>query len=337
MIPDAMRKKKYNVKHCSAECLGKIIGHPVAWNGDLELLGTVDADYMTKGVAVVGARNVSETGRRWVRRLVVALVEAGCGVISGCARGVDMEAHREAVKLGAGSATMAVLPAGLGMGFGKELEGAVANGRAVLLSPYPTGHPARRWTFAHRNKLIAQIAVAMLVVEVGVKSGTMQSAREMLRLGKPVFVMAVDPTSPTAEGMVQLVHEGGILVSSVKHVMKYLADAGFEIRRVSCGVTTGKTNHEVVQNVANGSDCVQNGIQAMKQNEQIAYRRDILSGLHGDFRRCMELLIEVGNIDLTSMSVKTGLGTSTLLQILSDLEMRGYIYQKMDIYYVSQN
>ncbi len=74
MIPGAMRKKEYNVKHCSAECLGEIMGHPVAWNGELEMLGTVDGDYMTKGVAVVGARNVSETGRRWVRRLVGALV-----------------------------------------------------------------------------------------------------------------------------------------------------------------------------------------------------------------------------------------------------------------------
>ncbi len=304
----------------------------------MEVLGTLVGDYMTRGVAVVGARNVSERGRVLTQKLVAGLVESGFGVISGCARGVDMEAHRKAMRLVEGeTVTAAIIPAGLGMGFGKELNDGVSGNKAVLISPYPFEHPARRWTFAYRNKLIAQIAVAMLVVEVGVKSGTMQSAREMLRLGKPVFVMAVDPTSPTAEGMVQLVHEGGILVSSVKHVMKYLADVGFEIRRVSCGVTTGKTNHEVVQNVANGSDCVQNGIQAMKQNEQIAYRRDILSGLHGDFRRCMELLIEVGNIDLTSMSVKTGLGTSTLLQILSDLEMRGYIYQKMDIYYVSQN
>lgn len=149
--------------------------------GDLELLAR-------PCVAVVGSREASTAGRRMAWQLASELAAQGVVVVSGLAAGIDGAAHRSAMETG--GRTIAVIGSPLDRVYPKrhaELQQAIHE-KHLLLSPFAPGTGTTRGHFPARNRVMARIADATVVVEAGEKSGTVHQVRESLAIGRPVLL-----------------------------------------------------------------------------------------------------------------------------------------------------
>jgi DNA processing protein len=170
-------------------------------------------------VAVVGSRRVDARSRALGEKLARALAEAGVTVVSGLASGMDAAAHRAALALPEGR-TVAVLGCGLGVEYprGNAVLAQEIARQGMLLSEFPCGAGPRRWHFPTRNRVIAALASATLVVPTAAGPGTLLTVRQTLRLGRPVFAASLPPgdaPSPLADPIWQhtipIHHPGEIL------------------------------------------------------------------------------------------------------------------------------
>ena len=159
-------------------------------------------------VAVVGARRASPYGLEVARWVATELVAAGVTVVSGFALGIDAAAHRAA--LAAGGRTVAVLGCGIDVdyprghrGLGKEI---AASG--ALVTEFPPGAEPVRWQFPVRNRLIAALAGACVVVEAAPRSGSLVTARLALEIGREVLAVPGRVTDELALGTNALVADG---------------------------------------------------------------------------------------------------------------------------------
>jgi DNA processing protein len=189
--------------------------------GEIELL--------TKpAVAVVGARSCSSYGREVARALARELAAAGLVVVSGLARGIDGEAHRGA--LDAGGPTVAVLGCGIDRDYPRahaELARRVAETGAIV-SEYPAGVEPAPWRFPARNRIIAGLALATVVVEARERSGALITADFALELGREVFAVPGEITSTLSSGTNGLIRQGAAPLLSSDDVFAAL---GVEVSR----------------------------------------------------------------------------------------------------------
>ena len=173
-------------------------------------------------VAVVGARNASANGCRFARRLSGELAAAGLIVVSGLARGIDTAAHEGA--LAAGGGTVAVIATGVDIVYPPEnadlMNRIVALGAVV--SERPVGAAARAKDFPRRNRIIAGLALGVLVVEAAPASGSLITARLALEYGRDVMAVPGSPQDPRHRGTNQLLREGAHLVESAEDVLAVL-------------------------------------------------------------------------------------------------------------------
>lgn len=140
-------------------------------------------------VSVIGTREVSAVGLKRTRDLVRMLVDRGVAVVSGLARGVDTCAHRTAID--AGGKTIAVIGTPLDQFYPKEnadLQRTLMD-EYLVISQFPKGTPAERKNFAIRNRTMALVSHATVIVEAGESSGTLYQGWEALRLGRPLFLL----------------------------------------------------------------------------------------------------------------------------------------------------
>lgn len=157
-----------------------------------------DRGLLTLGtkVAVVGSRKVSEAGIRRTRAFVEALVRHGITVVSGLAEGVDTIAHETAIKHG--GKTIAVLGTPLSKAYpakNKELLDIIKKDH-LAVSQFPEGYPGGKKNFPQRNRTMALISDATVIIEASEKSGTRHQGWEALRLGRLVFLMKNVVESP---------------------------------------------------------------------------------------------------------------------------------------------
>jgi DNA processing protein len=184
---------------------------PVLWaKGDTDLLAR-------SGVALVGARNASSLGLRMARRLGTALGEAGQVVVSGLARGIDAEAHAAALPTG----TVAVMAGGVDVIYPEEnarLAAEIAQ-RGCLISEQPMGMVPQARHFPLRNRLIAGLSRAVVVVEAAARSGSLITARDALDLGRDVLAVPGHPFDARAAGCNMLIRDGAVLVQGAADVL----------------------------------------------------------------------------------------------------------------------
>jgi DNA protecting protein DprA len=161
----------------------------VHFAGDLSVLDV-------PSVSIVGTRAVSEEGRQRAARLARELVSAGIAVVSGLAKGVDAAAHLSAIE--SGGRTAAVIGTPLDKAY--PAENAALQQRIyrehLLLSPFAVGEQVYRANFPARNRVMAAISDATVIVEASDTSGTLHQAAECQRLGRWLFIMrsvAEDP------------------------------------------------------------------------------------------------------------------------------------------------
>lgn len=174
------------------------------------------------GVAVVGARRASPYGRVVAERFGAGLARGGAVVVSGLARGVDGAAHRGA--LDAGGVTVGVLGSGLDRIYPPEHRRLAAEmaDRGFLCSELPLGTRPLPHHFPMRNRIIAGLAAAVVVVEGRIRSGSLITARLAADFGRHVFAVPGRIDSELAAGPHSLIREGGILATGPGEVLEDL-------------------------------------------------------------------------------------------------------------------
>jgi len=175
-------------------------------------------------VAVVGTRSASNYGLSFATRLGRELSAAGVTVISGMARGIDGAAHRGSLEGSAGLPTLAVLACGLDGAYPPEhaaLQRTVGE-RGGLLTEYPRGTGVQKWHFPARNRLVAALAAAVVVVEAPLRSGALITADHALDLGKEVLVVPGPVGWRQSEGTLALLKDGATLVRDAQDVLDAL-------------------------------------------------------------------------------------------------------------------
>ncbi|HSE02638.1 MAG TPA: DNA-processing protein DprA, partial [Methylomirabilota bacterium] len=173
----------------------------------LHVLGDLhDADALA--VAIVGSRRATPYGLDVAERLAADLAARGVTVVSGLARGIDAAAHRGALRVG--GRTIAVLGSGADVIYPPEhrrLAGEIV-ARGAVLSQFAPGTPPLPQNFPARNRLIAAMALAVVVVEAAERSGSLITARLAAELGREVLAVPGRITTPESRGANRLIQDG---------------------------------------------------------------------------------------------------------------------------------
>lgn len=172
-------------------------------------------------LAMVGARNASAIACRFARQIAAELAREGVTVVSGLARGIDTAAHVGAM---AGGATVGVIASGIDIAFPPEneaLQGEMGTSQLLIAEQPPGTQPIARH-FPARNRIIAGLAAATLVVEAAPKSGSLITARRAAEFGREVLAVPGSPLDPRAQGCNLLIREGATLVQSATDILEML-------------------------------------------------------------------------------------------------------------------
>jgi len=196
---------------------------PVIWAvGDTALLHR-------PSVALVGARNASSLGVRMTRLIAGELGEAGFVVTSGLARGIDAAAHKAALATG----TIAIQASGLDVVYPREnaaLHDDIA-AKGLRFSEQPLGLVPQARHFPQRNRIIAGLSLATVVIEGAARSGSLITARDAADLGRDVMAVPGNPMDARAAGCNMLIRDGATLVRSAKDIIEALQSSDLPLFR----------------------------------------------------------------------------------------------------------
>jgi len=210
-----------------------LVPHDAAWPAGFSALGDAEPialwvraggrieGQFDRAVAVVGARAATGYGEYVATELAGGLAERGVVVISGGAYGIDAAAHRAA--LAADGVTIAFLAGGLERYYpagNAELLARVAHTGAAI-TEVPPGVAPTRVRFLSRNRMLAAASAATIVVEAGLRSGSLNTAHHALAIGRPVGAVPGPVTSPASAGCHRLLRDdGAVCVTSVDDVLE---------------------------------------------------------------------------------------------------------------------
>lgn len=172
-------------------------------------------------ISIVGARNASLAGVRMARMLAGELGRAGYAIASGLARGIDAAAHQAGLETG----TIAALAGGLDRPYPPEnlpLYEEIGR-RGAAVSEMPFGWEPRAKDFPRRNRIVAGLGIALIVVEAAQRSGSLISARLANEIGRTVFAVPGSPLDPRAAGTNGLLKQGASIVTGADDVLDMLA------------------------------------------------------------------------------------------------------------------
>ena len=176
-------------------------------------------------LAVVGSRQATSYGLETTRLLTKPLAEAGVGIVSGLAYGIDAASHEAALEVG--GYTMAVLGGGVDEASiypsqHRALAARIVTSGGAVLSEYLPGTASLKYHFPIRNRIIAGLCAATLVVEAAEKSGSLITAREALESGRDVFAVPGPITSPLSNGPHALIRSGALCVTCANDMLEVL-------------------------------------------------------------------------------------------------------------------
>ncbi|WP_242043353.1 DNA-processing protein DprA [Leptolyngbya sp. FACHB-671] len=173
-------------------------------------------------IAIVGTRDPSDYGRRWTRKLSDSLAQAGFIVVSGLADGVDTEAHQSC--LNAGGRTIAVLGTGVDVVYpwsNRNLAKRIPE-QGLLVSEYPAGTQPDRANFPRRNRIIAGLSRAILVLEAPHRSGALITARLATDYNRDVYALPGSLDNPRSKGCLELLNTGAHVILGESHLLEML-------------------------------------------------------------------------------------------------------------------
>ncbi len=184
--------------------------------------GTLNPELFEYCLAVVGTRRMTSYGKRIVEQLVGEIAAAGITIVSGFMYGVDATAHKAAVR--AGGKTIAVMPCGIDLIHPEDQEDLykeILDAKGLILSEYEGDFQPLLWTYPKRNRIVAGLSQATLVIEAGENSGSLITANLAKKYKRKLFAVPGPLTSEVAKGTNQLLKEGAAMVTSSKDVLDY--------------------------------------------------------------------------------------------------------------------
>lgn len=179
-------------------------------------------------IAVVGTRSATAYGKKTSHIISGSLAKVGVIVISGGALGIDSLSHTAALE--AGGITLCVLGCGINYPYLNSnlmLRKHISE-RGAVISEYPPDHPPGKYTFPERNRIISGLSDGVLVVEAGVKSGSLITAREAAEQGRDVFAVMGNITSPYSQGTNALIKDGAVPVTDFTDITSYYSRFSIE-------------------------------------------------------------------------------------------------------------
>lgn len=190
------------------------------------LYGFGDVEQMTPGLGIVGARRATPYGLSLAREFAAWAASAGITVVSGAAFGCDRAAQAAAVK--AGGRSVAVLGCGADLDYPPSSKGLLETLRRehAVVSEIPWGERATVNTFPARNRIIAALSDAVLIVEAALGSGTFSTAEAAIDSGRDVLVVPGSVYSDTSQGCNRLLVQGATPVADVFDLAYALAACG---------------------------------------------------------------------------------------------------------------
>jgi len=197
----------------------KQIGNPPK---ELYYKGKWDAKVFKNCLAVVGSRKMTTYGRRITDELVTKIASAGVTIISGFMYGVDVQAHKAA--LSAGGRTIAVMPCGIDLihpEYQKDTYEEILAKNGLIISEWEGNSYPTLWTYPQRNRIVAGLSQATLVVEAGHKSGSLITADLAKKFKRKLFAIPGPLTSSVSQGTLQLIKEGAQMVTSANDILTH--------------------------------------------------------------------------------------------------------------------
>ena len=262
-------------------------------------------------VAIVGARSASAAGLAHARVFARALALAGFVVTSGMADGVDGAAHAAALDMG--MPTLAVLGTGPDLVYPRKhhaLAQRIAE-HGALISEFPPGTAARPDHFPRRNRIISGLSLGTLVVEAGLKSGSLITARLAAEQGREVFAIPGSIQNPLARGCHRLIRDGARLVEEAAEIIETLAPAA----RMLGGELVAR-----MQLLDTGN------MSEMASVDAAIGRRQVASGWKKDPEyRCLLKGLGYDPATLDELAQRTGLSPAALSSMLLMLELEAQV------------
>lgn len=164
-------------------------------------------------VSVVGSRSASPEGIRRTRRLARELVGRGIVVVSGLARGIDTVAHETAMDCGGRTVAVLATPLDRAAPPGNSALQQRIISEHVAVTQFPQGKPIQKMNFTIRNRTMALLSSATIIVEAGPNSGTRHQGWEALRLGRPLFFLESAVTSADIQWIEELMKYGAEILN----------------------------------------------------------------------------------------------------------------------------
>jgi DNA processing protein len=257
-------------------------------------------------VAIVGSRSAGPVGLATAREFAAELTRRGLLVTSGMADGIDGAAHEAA--LDAGGATVAVIGTGPDRVYPQkhhELARRIAAAGAIV-SEFPPGTSARPSHFPSRNRIIAGLALGTLVVEAGLRSGSLITARLAGEQGREVFALPGSIHNPLAAGCHELIGDGARLVQRPQDIVDALAPAAREL------------GNELAARLAAEPSAKPMSSRAAAEAAGPAWRSD------PEYRRLLDAM-GYDPAALDDLVVRCGLKAAALSSMLLMLELEGVV------------
>lgn len=183
----------------------------------LTVMGNLEL-FKRQSIAIVGSRNASSNGCNFAKRIAKELGEKGFVIASGFASGIDSASHLGALDTG----TIAVFGGGIDKIYprGNEYLYYEIKNKGLLISEFPFGSAPRSENFPSRNRIVSGLSKAVIIVEAGMRSGTIHTARQALEQNRELLVVPGNPYDERCEGCNKLIKEGATVITNSDDVIE---------------------------------------------------------------------------------------------------------------------
>jgi DNA protecting protein DprA len=299
----------------------------------MDMIGTLPPE-THRYLCVVGSRKYSDYGKEACEHVIAGLAGYPVVIVSGLAIGIDSIAHESALK--AGLKTVAFPGSGLSKTVlypysRLHLARRIVEAGGALLSPFKRGQEGAFWTFPTRNKLMAGMCHATLIIEATAQSGTLLTAADTAEFGRDLLVVPGSIFSPSSIGSNALLRDGGTAVNCAEDVLEALGLQSIrnipsiirENDSTQSGTVTGTSSHSfpVTKNNKSGT--------AASTGDSTTYTNNLLSfcsTLSPDEKKLLEKMVKP--IERDELIRTLDLPAGYVNALLIELELKGVVSER---------
>lgn len=270
----------------------------------LYVKGNIETLQNQRSVAIVGARGASINGCNIAFRIAADLVQKDVCIVSGMARGIDTASHQGAMSVHKDNGvTIAVLGTGVDVVYPPENKDVYENitRKGCIISEFPVGTKANASNFPRRNRIISALSQGVLVVEAGLKSGSLITADYALQMGKELFAVPGTPEASKSSGTNYLIKNGAHLVENAQDILPLIKE---------------KSNVLPLKKIRPQQKMLVFPDNDVKLSENEAVVSPLLK------------LITVDGVDIDELSRESGKSAAELSAEILDLELQGIVQRR---------